>query len=73
MKTLCTIHKTNNRKSINGFRKKLSHLERSHSNGTSSTRSHKRKKNNTNKKQYKNSKNSTRKAENDVEHDGRIA
>ena len=42
-----TIHKTNNRKSINGFRKKLSHLERSHSNGTSSTRSHK------SKKQYK--------------------
>ena len=28
MKTLYTIHKTNNRKSINGFRKKLSHLKR---------------------------------------------
>ena len=72
MKTLYTIHKTNNRKSINGFRKKLSHLERSHSNGTSSTRSHKRK-NNINKKQYKNSKNSTGKVEKDVEDDARIA
>ena len=71
MKTLYTIHKTNNRKSINGFRKKYL-TSKDHTRTARRLHDHIRGKNNTNKKQYKNSKNSTGKVEKDVEHDARI-
>ena len=72
MKILYTIHKTNNIKSINEFRKNY-HTSKDHTRTACRLHDHTRGKNNTNKKWDKNSKNSTGKVEKDVDHDARIA
>ena len=73
MKTLYTIHNTNNRKSTNGFRKKIISprkitLERHDVYTITQEEKIIQIRNNT-----KTVKNSTRKVEKDVEHDARIA